>query len=334
MVLPEVHYLESLDIASSFGIHYCYPAGLDKWCFHMRMPVTEPKGEARNAQDILFDLADRVGIRQAYNGFLENYYAVREAIWEQSGNQGKAKEEHAVIGPADKISNVELADRTLKYNFGEERGLEWLRDNGFIIWEKRIEECYWRWFVKARIPIYFESLRQDREEVATRARKAGFHMDWEQYSGTIAYFPSVIHRDPDPGFDLFVVSPRDPISTYRFSMQNPYINEVARTDPFSLNIIMSEETAAKKRIGDGDTICLENRWGDKVLGRVKLTQLIHPRVVAMTGLGSWAKGRPLARGKGVNPNVLLRIDQDHTCPVTGTLEITAMVKAYKTGASQ
>ena len=159
-------------------------------------------------------------------------------------------------------------------------------------------------------------------------------MDWEQYSGTIAYFPSVIHRDPDPGFDLFVVSPRDPISTYRFSMQNPYINEVARTDPFSLNIIMSEETAAKKRIGDGDTICLENRWGDKVLGRVKLTQLIHPRVVAMTGLGSWAKGRPLARGKGVNPNVLLRIDQDHTCPVTGTLEITAMVKAYKTGASQ
>ena len=334
IVLPEVHYLESLDIASSFGIHYCYPAGLDKWCFHMRMPVTEPKGEARNAQDILFDLADRVGIRQAYNGFLENYYAVREAIWEQSGNQDKAKEEHAVIGPADKISNVELADRTLKYNFGEERGLEWLRDNGFIIWEKRIEECYWRWFVEARIPIYFESLREDREEVATRARKGGFHMDWEHYSGVIAYFPSVIHRDPDPGFDLFVVSPRDPISTYRFSMQNPYINEVARTDPFSLNIIMSEETAAKKRIRDGDTICLENQWGDKVLGRVKLTQLIHPRVVAMTGLGSWAKGRPLARGKGVNPNVLLRIDQDHTCPVTGTLEITAKVKAYKMGASK
>lgn len=334
IVLPEVHYLESLDIASSFGIHYCYPAGLDQWCFHMRMPVSEPKGESRNVQDILFDLADRVGIRPAYNVFLENYYAVREAIWEQSGTQVGVNEEHPIIGPADDISNVELADRTLKYNFGKERGLEWLRDNGFITWEKRTEECYWRWFVDARIPIYFESLQADREEVTKRAQKAGFRMDWEHYSGVIRYFPSVIHKESDPEFDLFVVSPRDPISTYRFSMQNPYINEVARSDPFSLNIIMNQETAEMRRIKDGDTICLENPWGDKVVGRVKLTQLIHPRVVAMTGLGSWAKGRPLARGIGVNPNVLLRIDQDHMCPITGTLEITAKAKAYKMGASK
>ena len=73
---------------------------------------------------------------------------------------------------------------------------------------------------------------------------------------------------------------------------------------------------------------------DKVIGKVKLTQLIHPRVVAVTGLGSWARGTPLARGKGVNPNQLLRIDQDYTCPITGTLEITARAKAYKTEASK
>jgi len=334
IVLPEVHYLESLDIASSFGVHYCYPAGLDKWCFHMRMPVTESKGESRNVQDILFDLADMVGIRPEYNVFLENYYAVKKAVWEQSDTKVKVDEEHPVIGPADKISNIELADRTLKYNFGKQQGLKWFSDNGFITWEKETEECYWRWFVDARIPIYFENLLEDREEVTMRAQKAGFHMDWGHYSGIIKYFPSVIHRKSDPEYDLFVISPRDPISTYRFSMQNPYINEVALADPFSLNIIMNEGTAAKKRIKDGDTICLENPWGDKVIGRVKLTQLIYPKVVAMTGLGSWAKGRPLARGKGVNPNILLRIDQDHTCPVTGTLEITAKAKAYKMGASK
>jgi len=46
----------------------------------------------------------------------------------------------------------------------------------------------------------------------------------------------------------------------------------------------------------------------------------------MTGLGSWARGRPLAKGKGANPNQLLRLDQNYVCPITGTLEITARVK--------
>jgi len=324
IVLPEVQYLESLDVASSFGIHYCYPAGLDNWCFHMRMPVTEPKGETRNVQDILFDLADRTEIRPAYNTFLENYYALRTTTWEQV--EAKDDAEHPIIGPEDKISNIELADRTLKYIFGNMRGLEWLRDNGFITWDKKTEEAYWRWFIDARIPIYHGGLAEDREEIAMRGEKAGFHMDWGHYTGLITYFPSIIHSKPDPEYDLFVVSPRDPISSYRFSMQNPYISEMALRDPFSLNITMNVETAKKKGIRDGDTIFLENRWGDKVSGDVKLTNLIHPQVIAMTGLGGWAKGRPLARGKGVNPNKLLRLDQDYVCPITGTLEITARVK--------
>lgn len=332
VVLPEVHYLESLDVASGFGIHYCYPAGLDKWSFHMRMPVTEPKGETRNVQDILFDLAGRVGIRPEYNVFLDNYYTLREAIWESKIEVGR---EHPIIGPEEKISNIGLADRTLKYNFGKGRGLEWFRDNGFITWKKSPEEAYWRWYVDARIPIYWGSLSEDKEEVARRGAKAGLHMDWNHYTGLISYFPAIIHTDYyEPEYDLFVVSPRDPISTYRFSVRNPYISEIAQVDPFSLNITMNIETAKEKGIGDGDTICLENRWGDKVTGNVKLTQLMHPRVVGATGLGSWAKGGPIGRGRGVNPNVLLRLDQDHTCPVTGTLEITARVKAYKAEASK
>jgi molybdopterin-containing oxidoreductase family molybdopterin binding subunit len=329
IVLPEVQYLESLDVASAFGIHYCYPAGLDNWCFHMRMPVTEPKGETRNVQDILFDLAERTGIRPAYHRFLENYYALKTTTWEQVEIKDDA--EHSIIGPEDNISNIELADRTLKYNFGNMRGLEWLRDNGFITWDKKPEEAYWRWFIEARIPIYYEGLAEDRKEIAMRAEKVGFHMDWRHYTGLITYFPSIIHSKPDPEYDLFVVSPRDPISSYRFSMQNPYLSEMALRDPFSLNITMNVETAKKKRIRDGDTVFLENRWGDKVSGNVKLTNLIHPQVIAMTGLGSWARGRPLARSKGVNPNKLLRLDQDYVCPITGTLEITAKAKVSNVG---
>ena len=95
---------------------------------------------------------------------------------------------------------------------------------------------------------------------------------------------------------------------------------------------MSAETARKKGIKDGDTICLENRYGDKQTGKVKLSQLVHPKVVAAVGLGSWARGEPLSRGKGINPNALLRQDQHRFCPISGASEPTVRLKAYKTQA--
>ena len=57
--------------------------------------------------------------------------------------------------------------------------------------------------------------------------------------------------------------------------------------------------------------------------------LVHPKVVAATGLGGWAKGRPIARGKGINPNALLRQDQTRFDPLSGASEPTVRVKAYK-----
>ena len=92
---------------------------------------------------------------------------------------------------------------------------------------------------------------------------------------------------------------------------------------------MNVATAKEKGIRDGDTICLENRWGDKIVGRVKLTQFTHPKVVAAVGLGSWARGNPISRGKGVNPNALIRGDQHHFCPISGSAEPSVRVKAYK-----
>lgn len=331
IVLPEVHFLESLDIASAFGIHYSYPAGLDDWCFHMRMPAIEPKGETRNVQDILFDLSTRVGIRNKYNVFLNNYYSLKNSTWEQVDVD--SDENYPIIGPNETIDNIELADRTLQYNFGASKGLEWLRDNGFLKWNKKPEEAYWRWFVDARIPIYHAGLTEDKEEIVQRATQIGFTMNWDHYTGVTTYIPSPIYSNFDPEYDLFVVSPRDPISTYRFSLQNPYISELAERDPFSLNITMNVETARKKGVRDGDVISLENEWGDSVSGQVKLTHLIHPQVIAMTGLGSWAKGSRLARSKGVNPNTLLRIDQNYVCPITGTLEITARSKVSHIGGN-
>ena len=329
IVLPEAHWLEVLDISCSFGVTYNYPTGLDKWSFFLRQPVTEPKGESRDIQDFMFELADRVGIRKEYNNILDDIYTFRKAKGAEVNG-----EVPRIIEPDEELNNIKLIDKILKYHFGADRGLEWFRDNGFINWDKKPEECYWRWFIDARVPLYFEHLEADREETKGKAEKIGFDLNWDYFTGLTSYFPSVIHTElpPDSDFDLFIVSPRDPLMTYRFTAHNPYIHEMATLNPYTYNIAMNVMTAKEKGISEGDTICLENRWGDKITGKVKLSQLIHPRVVSAVGLGSWARGKPIAQGKGVNPNALIRGDQHHWCPVSGSAEATVRVRSYKIDA--
>jgi anaerobic selenocysteine-containing dehydrogenase len=104
---------------------------------------------------------------------------------------------------------------------------------------------------------------------------------------------------------------------------------MSSVDPYTYNIVMNMETAKKKGIKDGDTIYVEAPWGYKVPGRVKLVQAIHPQVMAIVRLGGWAKGRPIARGKGINFNALLKGDHKHICPIVGSIEESCRVKAYK-----
>jgi anaerobic selenocysteine-containing dehydrogenase len=326
IVLPATDTFEALDIASGFGVTFNYSIGLDPWSMHVRMPVTEPRGEARDLQDMLNDLADRVGIRDEYNAGLDDVYTFREA----RGTRPK-DDIPRIIEPGERISNVELVDRVLQYHFGKKRGLEWFRDNGFLNWNKRPEECYWRWFVQARVPMYYEEIEQEKDEIRKRAEGIGFNLNWDYFTGMTSYFPSVIYTElpPESEYDLLVISQHESFMYGRFSAHNPYLNAMALRNPYTYNITMNADTARKKGIKDGDTICLENRWGDKQTGTVKLSQLIHPGVVAAVGLGSWAKGEPIARGKGINPNALLRQDQHHACWISGSAEPTARVKAYK-----
>ncbi|MFC1874407.1 molybdopterin-dependent oxidoreductase [Chloroflexota bacterium] len=333
IVLPECHFLENLDVASALGFFFNYPIGMEKWSFHIGIPVTEPKFERRSTFDILFDLADRCGIREKYNGYLENWFSTKHMKWEQDE---APIEQYDIIRPEERIRSLEFFDRTLKYFFGQERGLDWFMEHGFMTWDKKAEECYWRYFVDARIPVYYEINEQDREEVQKRAEGIGIHMDWNQYTGLISYFPAAMYTDvpPNSEYDLVAVSPRDVLHTQRFSAENPWVDEMSHDNPYTYNIVMNADTAMEKGLKEGDAISLENFKGDKVTGKLKLSRMIHRKAVAMLGLGGWARGRPIARGKGVNFNVLLPADHKHIDPICGAFEINVMVKAGKVEAGK
>ena len=148
--------------------------------------------------------------------------------------------------------------------------------------------------------MFFETVSRNKPKVKEIFEKVGMHMNWDYYTPLISYFPSIIYTElpEDSEYDLLGVSYRDPLHTHRFFAQNPFIDEMSAINPYTLNIVMNTETAQKKDVEDGDIICVESHWGDKVEGRVKLSRLIHPKVLGVVGLGGWAKGRPIARGAG------------------------------------
>ncbi len=72
--------------------------------------------------------------------------------------------------------------------------------------------------------------------------------------------------------------------------------------------------------------------GKTVRGQARLTQAVHPEVVAMSGHGGhWARGLPLASkpDKGINFNRLLKQDFEHMDTLSLNLDLCVKVKVAK-----
>ena len=345
IVLPEKHFLEQLDVSSSLGYYFNYPAGMEDWTFHLRQPAVKNRYEERDLLDIMFELADRLGpeIRAKYNRYLDTYFSGRLTKWgaadmEEGHGENKTiqeiKEAHPIIKPEERLSNEEFIDRTLKYMFGKKRDLDWFREKGFVTWKKMPEEAYWRTFCSGRGPIYFEFLLNTKEKGQPIAEKLGIEMDWEQYTPFLTYFPAIIHEEGKnhPDYPFIAFNYRDTLHAATATFENPLLDEMSKNNPFTYNLTLHPSMAKKLGIKDGDTICVENIMGFKMTGTAKLMSGIHPQAIAsITGGGGWAKGRPIAKGKGVFFNNLLPNDMAHKCPVTLSIETAVRVKVYKTG---
>jgi molybdopterin-containing oxidoreductase family molybdopterin binding subunit len=114
------------------------------------------------------------------------------------------------------------------------------------------------------------------------------------------------------------------------TMELPWLDEASRMNPYTYNITMNRSAATKKGIKDGETIELETAYGRKVRGTVKLMEGQHPQTVGIAACsGHWAKGQPIARGKGANFNTLLELDLKHVDPVSHNIETAVRVKVSR-----
>ena len=210
------------------------------------------------------------------------------------------------------------------------KSLDYISEHGTIDWPKKVKEAYWRWYVDVRIPIYMEHIAELKPEIMENAKKAGVELEWEQFTPLISYFAPQVSREESAEFDLYSFSYRDILHNGTYTMEMPWLDEVSKLNPYTYNITMNAETAKKKGLKDGDLICLESSYGRKTTGTLKTMQGQHPRTIAISACsGAWAKGAPIAYGKGTNFNILLESDFKHACPVCWSQETATMVKVYK-----
>ena len=116
-------------------------------------------------------------------------------------------------------------------------------------------------------------------------------------------------------------------------MENAWLDEAARLDPYSYTIVINRATGKSKGLVHGEVIRVEGEQGRFVEGRVCLSEAIHAEGLGIAGCaGHWGDGMPVAKGKGVFFNDFIELDWDHVSPINFSLDICARVRVSKTGA--
>ncbi len=309
LVLPEAYYLEALQLFPN-QLLWCHTGQTGYFYWGIRQPVV-PAGEAREWGDVLVELADRMGFLGDMYKLFNLFYGLKEPY---------------KLDPSRKYTKEEICDRRTKSQFGEEKGLEWFKNNGYTSVKRTVDESYPLPWLKVRFPLYYENLKEAGQRIQEVTQSIGVK-DWDisDYEPLPVWKPCDAYT-PSGDFDMKASNFRVPMHSQGHTAENPWLCEVAELNPYAQKILINTQTARRKGIKDKDEICVESAVG-KVIGTAKVTECIHPEVVGMSShFGSLAKGKPVAYGKGVNFNKLLPFDMD---PVSTGLDACVKVKVYK-----
>jgi anaerobic selenocysteine-containing dehydrogenase len=145
------------------------------------------------------------------------------------------------------------------------------------------------------------------------------------------YYPLVEWRPCAPYLqrkaphDLFLVNYKVSWLTFSISIDNALLVDLAeRQNAFT--VAMHPETARRRGLRDGQQVVLETPEGRHAEAVLRLTEAIHPQVVACPGiLGRWGAANPKSRNRGVHYNSLIRYDMDRLDTVSAAVDACVVV---------
>lgn len=319
LILPEAH---------DFERWWMFPANLPggfispgpgPWYGQILQPVVDPPPGVGHWADFMMEVASRLGIVAEMNRVM-NF------------DTGLANAPHLALQGDQKYTTEEIAKRTFCLLTNQETyNGDVFRDSGAVhFYDKTPEEAFPACFMKARIPIYFEHFIDAGKQVQAITRKLG--MDWwdtSTYHPMPEWHACRAHGIDDGQYDLYTAFSKAPLLAHTTSMENPWIDDVVKRNPLDYAVMIHTSVAQRKGIRDGDTVWVESDV-TRVQGRARVTECVHPQVVATFGIGGrWAREKNISRGKGVHLNALIRFDWDMVDTLSGQIDYCAKVKVYK-----
>ncbi|MBW1806094.1 MAG: molybdopterin-dependent oxidoreductase, partial [Deltaproteobacteria bacterium] len=315
IILPDVCFLEKDCWSSGIDSYFFSQSpSYEDWYVHMQKAVTAPPGEARFFMDVLLEIAGKADFRDQYYEIMNKHYSVED--------------EDLKLKPGEDLTWKDIGKRFFKSIYGEDAEKIW--EQGYATWHKPVEDVYWRWKVPSRVPLYMEFLIHSRNKVKSICEEVDLDLEWRQYTPLPSWFWPASYNDLNNDHDIIAFSYRDILHTNNTTYQNPWLDEVSELCPYTYTITMHPDACEKKGLKEGDIIWIENRYGQKEKGKLKFMEGQHPKTLGIAGQGGlFAKGRPIAKGKGQNFCKIIPNHLKHYDPVTGNIETAVAVKVYK-----
>lgn len=319
IVLPDACYLEKNDWEGmDMYFHGICPGMKRPFSMHIAQEVVSPMFERKYHPEMLNELFYRMGRGDR----MVDYYNHMIGL----------DEEHS-IPFGQRIDWLDTCNRAVTWKFGKKHDWAWFQEHGGIHWPKTVEENYWRYFRDCRVQVYWEFLLdlKDNTKAIADEIKLTDKLRWGEFSPVPIWHPIRPMECDDEKFDLYGFTWAEPQHSCSNTQEQPWLDEVSALDPKCYGIRISEETAKRKGLKDGDTVKVTEYFGGKsITGRLAVCKGMSPEVLTVIAIaGHWAKGMPVARGKGSHFNSLITVAFGDCDPVSMNTEPCVRVSIEK-----
>jgi len=319
LVIPDLHDLEQWwPFPANLPAGFISP-GPGPWYGQIHQPTVDPPEGLRHWAEFMMDVWDRLGLLPEVNGLINL-------------KSGLAGAERHALEPDKKYTTEEIAKKTVCALTGDEEfDPDTFKDSAAVhFYDKTPEEAFPACFWKARVPIYFEHFIDVGKDVEKVTGELG--MDWwdtSYYHPMPEWHPCRSHEQGDDEYDLYISFSKAPLLAHTTTMENPWADDIVKRNPLDYSVLLHTSYAEKKGIKDGDMVWVESDV-NRVKGKVRVTECVHPKVVGGFGIGGrWGREKNVSRGKGVHFNSLIKFGWDMIDTLSGQIDYCAKVKVYK-----
>jgi len=305
IVLPDLHYLERL-VPNTYA-HYS-GGDVPLAVFGAKPVVPAPfrgpvDGEPYvDVMQVLLELAKRAG-------FASDFYAAMNRIGGLTG-------EYSLDVGGD-YSYTAIVDRQLRCHLGDDHDLAWFLADGLWTSEKTVEEKYPRMFNTPRAHIYYEFMLKAGDDVRRVTDEMGIPWDTDDYASLPDFKPCPSFARSAP-HDMFITNLKMPNQALSHTHRNPLLSGLSARHNDLRSVWINPVTATERHIEDGEGVIIETFEGRRQTATARVTNLVHPEVLATQGCGGgWGSG---SNADEVNFNGLLSVDEEHVDFLSGALD--------------